>query len=64
MKRKNTFESRRLPDGDIGKGICRFPLLLFRIDRKCREIEICEFHQTLNGNIFGLGDPNLVKKFS
>ena len=33
------------------------------LDRKCREIESCEFHQTLNANILGLGDPNLMTFF-
>ena len=33
------------------------------LDRKCREIESCEFHQTLNANILGLGDLNLIKFF-
>jgi len=32
-------------------------------DRKCYEIEICEFHQTLNAHILGLRDPNLMQIF-
>ena len=33
------------------------------LDKKCREIESCEFHQTLNANILGLVDLNLMKFF-
>ena len=33
------------------------------LHRKCYEIESCEFHQTLNANILGLRDSNLIKNF-
>ena len=33
------------------------------LDKKCREIKSCEFHQTLNAHILRLGDPNLLKFF-
>ena len=32
-------------------------------DRKCYEIECCQFHRTLNANILGLRAPNLMKFF-
>ena len=34
------------------------------LDRRCREIDSCEIHQTFNVNISGLGDPNLINIFS
>ena len=34
------------------------------LGRKRREVESCEFHQTLNASILGHGYPNLLKKFS
>ena len=38
-------------------------VVILELDRECREIESCECHQTLNANILGLGDPNLMKIF-
>ena len=34
------------------------------LDKKCCEVESCEFHQALNANIMGLGDYNLMQIFS
>ena len=59
------FENKTLPDGDIEKELLSVCCCCCCIecDRNCYEIESCEFHHTLNANILGVRDLNLIKNF-
>ena len=61
---KNNVENRTLPDGDIEKEFAGLRCCCLELDRKSCEIESCKFHQSLNVNILGLGDPNVMKTIS